>query len=382
MKNKNKRINLLPRIALLILTVTAVLLMLSVNASAEEVESTERFTDELREILPDLVKERLPEEVESGEAVGELFGAEHLVDFLTSCVGEHRSAFLSQLLRVCGLVLISAAAMLVGRNMKSSRNARLVESAVLVVCASSVFVMLEGGLERAFSYLRDVVDFSNGLIPIVSGVLLSGGSTSSASVSCAVIGGSSAAIENICVSGLAPVVYVCFGFAAVTALGGDIDTSGIAKTVRNCFITLVTLSGVILTAMLSFQSSIAAASDSLAARTVKFAVGRLVPIVGGSVGDSLRTVGASLSLVKSTVGATAVFAILAIALPPLISLLLDRFMLNISAGVATLLGCTRVSKLLCELRGIYDVMCAVVAATSVQFIIILTVFIKTTVAIA
>ena len=61
---------------------------------------------------------------------------------------------------------------------------------------------------------------------------------------------------------------------------------------------------------------------------------------------------------------------------------MSRLMINLSSGVAGLLGCTREKKLLDDMRGIYDVICAVVAASSVQFIIILTVFIKTSLAIA
>ena len=363
-------------------TLLAALVFLPLTASAEERDANGGgVTDELVGRLPDLVVERLPEGAGS-EDVSELFGAEYLTSFILSGISGEGSGFLSELLRLCGLTLISAAAMLVGRNLKSPRNARLVESAVLIAGASSAFSMMQGALGRAFAYLEDAAELSRGLIPIVSGIYVAGGSTSSAAVSTAVIGATAAVIESVCISALAPVVYVCFGFVSVTALGGELDTSGIARTVRNCYVTLVTLSLVILTAMLSFQGSIAAASDSLAARTVKFAAGKLIPIVGGSVGDSLRTVGASLSLVKSTVGAASVFALLAIAVPPLVSLLLGRFMLNISAGVAALVGCSRMKKLFEELRGIYDVMCAVVAASSVELIIILTVFIKTALAIA
>lgn len=363
------------------LAVFVLLFLLSLSASAKEADSPEHYMDELREILPDLVKEQLPEDGEE-ESVRELFGAEYLVSLLLSGFDENRETFLTELLKLCGLVFISAAAMLFGRRIKNQSNSKLVESAVLVICATTLFAMMQGSLDRAFAYLSDLLDFSNRLIPIVSGIYLSGGNAATASVSTAVLVASTSAIENVCVSALTPVVYICFGFVAVSALGGGVDTSGIAKTLRNGYITVVTLCGLIITSMLTFQSTIAAASDSLAARTVKFAVGNLVPIVGGSVGDSLRTVGASLSLIKSTVGVVSVFAIISITLPPIVSLLMSRFMINLSSGVAGLLGCAREKKLLDDMRGIYDVICAVVAASSVQFIIILTVFLKTSLAIA
>lgn len=378
MRKKSKKLS---KIKVFLLISFALLFLFAHSVSAKEADSPEHYMDELREILPDLVKEHLPEDGDA-EDVRELFGAEHLASLLVSGFDADRDIFLSELAKLCGLVFISAAAMLFGRQIKNQLNAKLVESAVLIITATTVFSMMQGSLVRALAYLSDLLDFSNQLIPIISGIYLSGGNTATAAVSTAVVGASTTAIENICVSALTPVVYLCFGFVAVSALGGGVDTSGIAKSLRNGYITVVTLCGLILTAMLTFQSSISAASDSLAARTVKFAVGNLVPIVGGSVGDSLRTVGASLSLIKSTAGAAAVFAIISIALPPLISLLMSRLMINLSSGVAGLLGCTREKKLLDDMRGIYDVICAVVAASSVQFIIILTVFIKTSLAIA
>lgn len=132
----------------------------------------------------------------------------------------------------------------------------------------------------------------------------------------------------------------------------------------------------ILSVSMSFGQTLASSSDSVAARTVKFAIGNMIPVVGGTVNSAYGTLAASLSLIKSTVGASSVAALLLITLPVIIYLLLLRLSLNICASGADMLGCAKIGKLYTDFRTVYDLALAAVVFCAILFIIIISLFVK------
>ena len=126
----------------------------------------------------------------------------------------------------------------------------------------------------------------------------------------------------------------------------------------------------LLLALLSSQNTLCAAADSTGARTAKLVSSTIIPTVGGSVGETLRTVASGVQYLKSVVGISGIFFILLLLLPTLLAFLLG-------SGVAEILGCEGEGKLLGELGSVYGCMTSVVAMTSVMFILALNLFVRT-----
>jgi hypothetical protein len=120
----------------------------------------------------------------------------------------------------------------------------------------------------------------------------------------------------------------------------------------------------------------------VAARTAKLVSSTVIPTVGGSVGETLRTVAASVQYLKSVVGIGGILLVLLLVLPTLLSLIAVRLVFLLAGGVAEMLGCEREARLLGELGSVFGCMLAVSAISGVMFILALTVFLKSTVALA
>jgi stage III sporulation protein AE len=125
----------------------------------------------------------------------------------------------------------------------------------------------------------------------------------------------------------------------------------------------------LLTTSLAMQKTLVSSADTAAVRSAKYAVGTMIPIVGSTISSLVGTVGASMSVLKSTVGVGILAAILLLALPPLVYLLLARFSFSIAGAVAHLLGLARLEGLFSEFRGVYDMMLAVGAISTCMFLI-------------
>ena len=127
---------------------------------------------------------------------------------------------------------------------------------------------------------------------------------------------------------------------------------------------------------LALQTTIAAAGDSLAMRSAKYAVGSMIPLVGGSIGSALGTLTASLATVKSVVGVSGVAVLLLMTLPVLVYLLLTRLAVSVAGAVAGLFGFSAGEILLAEFRRLFDMLLAMTAAAGVTFMIYFAVFLK------
>ena len=138
----------------------------------------------------------------------------------------------------------------------------------------------------------------------------------------------------------------------------------------------------VLVFVLGAQTTIAVSADTAAARGAKLLTGTVIPVVGGAVGDTLRTVAGSVQYIKSVVGVGGIILALALTLPTLISLLLFRLVFILTSGFADMLGCKTEGRLLSELGNVYGCLVGAVAICSVAFVIALGIFVRCTVAAA
>ena len=97
---------------------------------------------------------------------------------------------------------------------------------------------------------------------------------------------------------------------------------------------------------------------------VKFAAGSWIPVVGGSVAELFRSIGAGIGYLRSAVGISGIFLVLLVLLPTLVELFLMRLTWQLSASAADLLGCEREKKLLEEFASISGYLIAAVSICS------------------
>lgn len=155
--------------------------------------------------------------------------------------------------------------------------------------------------------------------------------------------------------------------------------TGAVKKTYNFFVAALMT---VLVFALGAQTTIAISADTAAARGAKLLSSTVIPVVGGAVGDTLRTVAGSVQYVKSVVGIGGILFVLAVTLPTLISLLLFRLVFLLTGSMAEALGCQRESRLLSELGNVYGCLVGAVAICSVAFAVALGIFVKCAVAVA
>jgi len=127
----------------------------------------------------------------------------------------------------------------------------------------------------------------------------------------------------------------------------------------------------VLTFTIGVQNVIAKSTDSFTMRTVKFALGSFIPLVGGALSDALGTAAGSLSLIRTACGAVCMAAVLILAVPLIVQLVLNRTVLALCRGAAEMIGCEREGRLIGEMHGVVGTLLAAAAMVSLLFLLIL-----------
>ncbi len=353
--------------------------------SAEE-RLPEGFS-ELSEMLPTEDRELLEdgffsEDSETaGNAVEQMMSPTRLFSLVQTFSERATTDALALLATLCGLLLIAAVLTVLSRSFGSSALSGAVRFCTTLAIFAAILSYQYRALIEVQACLQRLSALMSAMIPIAGSIWAMGGNIGTASAGTGVL----YAFLTVTQRGLAgSVIPVCsFGMAA--ALCGAISPEpmlrGISSAIKKIYTFTLGLVMTILLFSLSATTTLSAAADGMAARTAKLVSATVIPTVGGSVGETLRTVAASVGYLKGVVGFGGIVLVLLLTLPVVLSLIATRLVFLLAGGVAEMLGCNEESKLLGELGGVFGCMLAVATMSGVMFILALTVFLKSTVAI-
>ena len=110
-------------------------------------------------------------------------------------------------------------------------------------------------------------------------------------------------------------------------------------------------------------------SDGLGIKTLKYAVGNFVPVVGGLLSDSVNTVLSSISLIKNTVGIAGVITIVLMCAVPAIKMLALIGVFKLTAGVVEPLSDKRITEMISEAANTVTFIFLILFSVTIMFIL-------------
>ncbi|MCQ2353676.1 MAG: stage III sporulation protein AE [Clostridia bacterium] len=365
------------------LSIMLFLTLFCVGTAAEKNEGTmpDGYLDFIASV-PEDVAELLPEGFFSddlddvGQAVEQMSTPGKILEFLLNLLSGGMGSALSLFAALTSLTALSALIKSAGEGIISgdlSDTVSFAASLAVTVTAAGLQYGRISALSVFFSSLRTVMA---SLLPLMGFLYLSGGNAAAAAVNNSSVILWIDLLDILVSSWLMPAFCICTALAVSESFcSGEMPgLSAVSSLIKRSAVFVLGLCGTLLAAALGTQSVLAAAGDGVSARTVKFFAGNMIPVVGSTVGDTLRTVAASTKLLRSTVGVAGIVVIAILLLPTLVSLLLTRLAFSSSAAVGELLGCKKEVKFLNEMASLYGYVIAAAAICSVLFVFALTVF--------
>ena len=226
---------------------------------------------------------------------------------------------------------------------------------------------------KTLTYATEVMgymtDFMSKLSPVLIVTLFACCKPASAAAFEPVLSAAVVIVSEVITRCLVPLIT----FSAVLSVAGNIGDrngiSGFVKIVKSATKWIMALVITVFTGINAIYGFATPALDAVGTRTLKFAVGSLVPIVGGFLSDTLDTVTASGAVVKNAVGASGIVMLCIICIPPIIKLGIMQMMFKLISAITEPIADRRISGMLWEIGEAFVALFGVVVLTAVMFII-------------
>ncbi len=348
-----------------------------------ETEST-AVADEVRAMqsaVPPEVAELLPEGFfsesidEMGASVQKASAPSAILSAVGRITGLAIGENLSLLAKICGVLILSA----VFRSVVKNKESAGALGQALSFCATLSLILVIFSLQRVrFSeisaYFEAMKGLSTAMLPLMGALYAMGGNVAAAVANHGVMSAFLMLLEGVLSSTVLPVAGICLALGILDAASGKLQLRSLSTLIKRTYTLTFSFLMLILCGVLGIQTTLAKGSDTLGLRTVRFAAGSFLPVVGGSVSEALRTVAGSVEYLRGVVGMGGVLVILFAFLPVFLSVLLNRITFLLGGAAAKLLGCDGEEKILSELASVYGYFMAVIASLFVLMTFSLTLF--------
>ncbi|MDO5398097.1 MAG: stage III sporulation protein AE [bacterium] len=234
----------------------------------------------------------------------------------------------------------------------------------------------------ALNYGSEVVgaltDFITKLSPLLMMMLIACGKPASAAAFHPVLSSAVYIIGIVVNKVMLPMCVFCAVLSVSGNIGGENKISGICRAAGSVNKWIMSAVVTIFTGISTIYGFNAPSLDALSAKTIKFAAGTLVPVVGGFLSDTLETVVSGSRVMKNAVGTAGIIAICSICLIPVLKIGVLHLMLQIAAAISEPLSDKRISSMLRDCAGAVSGIFALVVMTAVLFIIDLCIILAAT----
>ncbi len=273
------------------------------------------------------------------------------------------------------MLLLGCAVLIAVSGYASGKLSEPCRLAVGALCSLLIFERVGDVFLSIDDSLTRVTELFSALIPIFTGITLSGGGVATASAQAAGMNITLAVVGRAGTAVMLSAVGLGLALALLSAFG-DENIALLSKSLSGFFKWAVGIATTAIAATLSLQSVVATAADSAAMRAAKYAASGLIPVVGSAVSGALSTLASGLSYAKGIVGAGAIAVMLSIVLSPLIILLLYRLAFSFAVSFSDFLGASAATGIFGAYRTALDTLIAVYSLCSVICIFEIILFMK------
>lgn len=238
----------------------------------------------------------------------------------------------------------------------------------LCVCAAA-FSMTSAVFSVAEKFIDSVGAFLTAFLPAMTALGAAGGNVTFSAASAAVISAAVTVLGGVCASFAFPLLKVCFCVSVSSAICGSVNLEGVSSAIKKLITYVLTVSGLILAAVMTFQTIITKSADTAALKSVKFTVGTLIPLVGQALGDAMASISGSVGVLRAAVGVSGAVILCAMVILPTVGLLINKLFLDLSCGVAELLGLKKERDFLSQMSGVVGFLASITAFIGAFFII-------------
>ena len=250
------------------------------------------------------------------------------------------------------------------------RNMQTISDAVFVLIITlSIVTPVVSVVNRAVSSIENAGSFMLLYIPIMVVALITNGQgvTGASYYSFVVMVGEG--ITWLSSHLIAPLLSVFLGVSVTSSVSSDIKLDGIIRELSKFIKWVIAFVMTVFSGLLTFKTLITTAADTVSTRAVRFTLSSFIPIVGSALSEAYKTIQGSMTLLKTGLGVFVIISIVIVFLPVVINCLLWIISLNISSGVADMLGVKAPSSVLKSCSSVLSTLLVIILCVMAIYVI-------------
>ncbi len=275
------------------------------------------------------------------------------------------------------ITIAAAAGILRLMDTKSGCNEAAYFSTYAVMSASVVKLLGETA-GYGSEVIHSICDFVTKLAPIFLGLMAAAGKITSASAFSPIMSGAVYLLTLITDKIISPMIYMSAVLGIVGNISGRVQLGSFNRLLRSVSRWILTALLTVFTSLCALYGFNAPVLDAIGAKSAKFAIGTLVPVVGGLLADTMETVVGGTHVLKNAVGSAGMISVIVIASTPIIKVWVVWFMLRLCSALAEPLCDKRMSIMLSDVSESLGTVLAVMMTAVMLFLISIGIMLATT----
>lgn len=205
--------------------------------------------------------------------------------------------------------------------------------------------------------------------PIFVGLLASSGAITQAAAFQPIMSASVYILSLLVDKCILPMTYFSAVLGIVNNISSRVEIGTLNKLAASGARWLLTGVLTLFSAVLAIYGFGTSAMNSVATKSIKFAVGALVPVVGGLLSDTIETVISGTKLLKNAVGTAGMITVISIAAVPVIKIWIMLMLLKVTAAATEPFSDKRITEMLLGVANSVSTVFSMVITSVMLFVI-------------
>lgn len=225
--------------------------------------------------------------------------------------------------------------------------------------------------------IDNMVTFMHALLPTIIILLTSMGALVSAALFQPLITVTVSMLSTFVKNIIMPLIFFGAILNLVTYISEKIQISKLAGLIKQISIVLLGFVFTIFLGVMAIQGVAASSFDGVTARTAKYAVDNLIPIIGGFLSDAIDTIIGCSLLIKNAIGAIGLIFLFIMILFPIVKIFALILIYKLSSAIIEPIADGRIVNSLNDMAKSLILVLAAVISVAIMFFMVVTIIIGT-----
>jgi len=250
------------------------------------------------------------------------------------------SLFFGDLTRMLPFILAIlgiCAAFSIISSIKGGFSSESVENVIRFACVSLIsiilFTQIIGIISSTASVINSLTGQINTVFPIILTMMAASGAVSTAASYTPAVAILGQILTTIIVTIALPVFILAVVFDVIGNLSDTVRLKKLSSFFSSTLKWVMGTAFFVFIAFLSVRGITASVRDSISLRTARFAINNYVPIIGGYLSEGMHLVMSGSTIVKNTVGFTAILLLLATIAPLIVNIMVLSLSLSLLGAI-------------------------------------------------